>query len=152
VLATNDLAIKRIADTVGRKMNVVMSFTMYPFLRHDTPGHANMPAISTVGRVGTKKSPISTVRRQKGRVMTKLDVYISEECWVCNETRRIVADITPRFPDLDIELRDVEDKWCPSTVFATPTYVLDGRTIYLGNPTREELTQKLKATLQKSSE
>ncbi len=84
--------------------------------------------------------------------MTNLDVYISEECWVCNETRRIVAEITPKFPDLDIELRDVEDDRCPSTVFATPTYVLDGRTIYLGNPTREELTQKLKDTLIRSSD
>lgn len=84
--------------------------------------------------------------------MTKLDVYVSEECWVCDETRRIVADITPKFPDLDIELRDVKDGRCPSMVFATPTYVLDGRTIYLGNPTREELVQKLEDTLKGSSE
>lgn len=84
--------------------------------------------------------------------MTKLDVYISEDCWVCVETRRIVADIRPKFPDLEVELRDIQDDGCPSTVFATPTYVLDGRTIYLGNPTREELTQKLEDVLQRSLE
>jgi hypothetical protein len=82
--------------------------------------------------------------------MTKLDVYISDECWVCDETRRIVADIRPKFPDLDVELRDIQDNRCPSTVFATPTYVLDGRTIFLGNPTREELAQKLADILQRS--
>ncbi|MGD2048607.1 MAG: thioredoxin family protein [Chloroflexota bacterium] len=84
--------------------------------------------------------------------MTKLDVYISENCWVCDETLRIVAEIKPKFPDLEVELRDVQDDQRPSTVFATPTYVLDGRTIYLGNPTREELTQKLEDVLQRSSE
>jgi glutaredoxin len=75
--------------------------------------------------------------------MTKLNIYVSEDCWACEEARRIVSDITPLFPDVDIELRDVEDERKPSTVFATPTYVLDGRTIFLGNPTRDELGQKL---------
>ncbi len=80
--------------------------------------------------------------------MAKLDVYISERCWACEETRRIVFDIAPLFPELTIELRDIGDRRRPSTVFATPTYVLDGRTIFLGNPTLEELGQKLAASLQ----
>lgn len=75
--------------------------------------------------------------------MPKLDVYISEECWACAEARQIVADLAPRFPKVDIELRDLSDERKPSSVFATPTYILDGRTIFLGNPTRDELSQKL---------
>lgn len=75
--------------------------------------------------------------------MTRLDVYVAEHCWSCEETRRIVADIAPQFPEVDIVLRDVNDQAKPSNVFATPTYILDGRTIFLGNPTREELKQKL---------
>jgi len=75
--------------------------------------------------------------------MPKLDVYISEECWACAEARRIVADLSPQFPGVDIELRDLTDERKPSSVFATPTYILDGRTIFLGNPTPEELGQKL---------
>jgi len=82
---------------------------------------------------------------------TRLDVYIAEECWACEEARRIVADVTPHFPNVDIELRDVNDERRPSSVFATPTYVLDGRTIYLGNPTREELSRKLQAVLETPS-
>ena len=76
--------------------------------------------------------------------MSELHVYISENCWSCSEARRIVGKIRPLFPNMEIELRDVKDERRPSHVFATPTYILNGRTIYLGNPTQEELTQKLK--------
>ncbi|MGB3716223.1 MAG: thioredoxin family protein [Candidatus Promineifilaceae bacterium] len=75
--------------------------------------------------------------------MPKLDVYIEDTCWACSESRRIVADIAHRVPDVDIELRNLDDARRPSAVFATPTYVLDGRVIYMGNPTREELIEKL---------
>jgi len=79
--------------------------------------------------------------------MTQLDVYISDNCWSCDETRQLVADIEPQFPGVTIELRDFDDDRRPSKVFATPTYVLNGRTIFLGNPTREQLQQKLIAAL-----
>ena len=75
--------------------------------------------------------------------MMKLDVYVSETCWSCDEARQIVADFGPRFPSVTIELRDIGDVRRPDSVFATPTYVLDGQTIFLGNPTREQLQQKL---------
>lgn len=75
-----------------------------------------------------------------------LHIYIADDCWSCHETRRIVADILPQFPEVNIELRDMsQDK--PDDVFAVPTYVLNGRVISLGNPTREELRQKLTNTL-----
>jgi hypothetical protein len=71
-----------------------------------------------------------------------LHVYIADDCWSCQETRRIVADVTDQFPETQVELRDMnQDK--PEYVFAVPTYVLNGRVISLGNPTREELFQKL---------
>lgn len=77
--------------------------------------------------------------------MTKLDIYVADHCWACEETLRIVADITPQVPKVQIELRKISDERKPDSVFATPTYVLDGRTIYMGNPTRQELLAKLKA-------
>ena len=73
----------------------------------------------------------------------ELDVYISESCWSCDEAKQIVADMRPHFPSVTIELRDISDERRPSSVFATPTYVLNGRTVFLGNPTREQLQQKL---------
>lgn len=75
--------------------------------------------------------------------MAKLDVYISETCWSCDEARQIVADMRPQFPGTTIELRDIGDERRPSNVFATPTYVLDGRIIFLGNPTRDQLREIL---------
>jgi hypothetical protein len=77
--------------------------------------------------------------------MMKLQVYISDECWTCEETRRIVADIRPRFPQVQIELLNLNGMKRPSTVFAVPTYVLNGRVIFLGNPIRQELHSKLLA-------
>jgi hypothetical protein len=78
--------------------------------------------------------------------MTKqtLHVYIADDCWSCQETRRIVADVADRFPEIHVEMRDM-DLGKPDDVFAVPTYVLNGRVISLGNPTREELVQKLAA-------
>lgn len=76
--------------------------------------------------------------------MTTLNVYISEGCWTCEETRRIVADIQTQFPKVDVALLDTEpDKW-PERVFAVPTYMLDGRIISLGNPDRQHLAAILR--------
>ncbi len=80
----------------------------------------------------------------------RLEVYVSEGCWVCQESFRLVAEITPQFPGIDIALIDLSDQRLPDHVFAVPTYVLNGRTIYLGNPTQEELIRKL-ATIQQPS-
>jgi len=75
--------------------------------------------------------------------MKKLIIYIEKGCWSCQETPNIVADIAPQFPDLEIELLDLRENDKPDFVFATPTYVLDDRIIFLGNPTSEELKRKL---------
>ena len=77
--------------------------------------------------------------------MVKLQVYISDDCWSCEETRRIVADVASTFPTVRIELVDVEGETLPEHVFAVPTYVLNGRVIALGNPTRQALSKKLTA-------
>jgi glutaredoxin len=77
--------------------------------------------------------------------VAKLEIYVADDCWACEETRRLVAEIEPLYPNVEIKLRDVADEHKPDSVFATPTYVLDGRTIFLGNPTQEQLEQKLLA-------
>lgn len=77
--------------------------------------------------------------------MSKLVVYVEDGCWSCQETPNIVADIARHFPDLKIELLDLKHNPKPNYVFATPTYVLDGRIIFLGNPTNKDLRRKLGA-------
>ncbi|MCA9934623.1 MAG: hypothetical protein KC415_11900 [Anaerolineales bacterium] len=75
----------------------------------------------------------------------KLQVYTAQDCWGCEETVRIVAEMRAEFPDIPIELLDTAETPLPEFVFAVPTYVLNGRIISLGNPTRAELRQKLAA-------
>ncbi len=75
--------------------------------------------------------------------MVTLQVYVTDDCWNCEETRRIVKDVTPKFPAVQVEFLDIEMKDRPDSVFAVPTYLLNGRVISLGNPTRHELSQQL---------
>ena len=77
----------------------------------------------------------------------KLDVYISDDCWTCEETRNIITEITSEFPAVDIACIDLQKHSAPTCVFATPTYVLNDKVIYMGNPTREELKAKLHMAL-----
>lgn len=79
--------------------------------------------------------------------MVTLQVYVSEDCWACAESRRIVADIKPQYPQVAVEMLDVALVEQPEAVFAVPTYVLDGRIISLGNPHRADLHQKLQAAI-----
>ena len=75
--------------------------------------------------------------------MVKLQIFITDDCWSCEESRRIAAETEARFTDVEVRLVDLMSDERPSNVFAAPTYVLDGRVISLGNPRREELWGQL---------
>jgi len=77
--------------------------------------------------------------------MHTLTVYISDDCWSCEETNRILDEIAPRFPALAVELVNTQQEPMPEGVFAVPTYLLDGKIISLGNPSRTLLAQKIAA-------
>ena len=79
--------------------------------------------------------------------MVTLKVYVEEDCWSCSESRRIVAEIAPQFPQVAIELIDLSSQRHPNDVFAVPTYMLNGKIISLGNPYPKELRQKLQDAL-----
>lgn len=72
--------------------------------------------------------------------MVKLDIFVVDDCWSCEESHRIAAEARLRFAEtVEVTLRDLEREPRPPTVFAAPTYVPDGRVISLGNARREEL-------------
>jgi hypothetical protein len=75
--------------------------------------------------------------------MHTLTVYIADDCWSCAETRRILDDILPQFPDLLLNLVNTQLEPLPDHVFAVPTYLLNGEIVSLGNPTREALQKRL---------
>lgn len=75
--------------------------------------------------------------------MLKLQIVVTDDCWSCEESRRIAAETQARFEDVEVTLVDLHSDERPSSVFATPTYLLNGRVISLGNPRREELWEQL---------
>ena len=75
--------------------------------------------------------------------MHTLTVYIADDCWTCAETQRILDDVLPLFPDLLLNLINTAQQPLPDNVFAVPTYLLDGKIVSLGNPTRETLQKWL---------
>lgn len=61
----------------------------------------------------------------------------------------IAAEITQRFPQIIAEIVNLEDPCTakPETVFAVPTYLLDGHVVSLGNPYREHLFARIAEVL-----
>jgi hypothetical protein len=70
-----------------------------------------------------------------------LKIFVTDQCWSCEEAHRIAVRVRESFPGLDVQLIDLEqpDVDIPDEVFATPTYMLKGRVVSLGNPRFEEL-------------
>lgn len=81
--------------------------------------------------------------------MVRLQVYVEKACWSCAEARRIVADLGPQFPQVMMEVLDITAVASPPEVFAVPTYVLDGRIVFLGNPYRQDLHRLLQRALER---
>lgn len=82
--------------------------------------------------------------------MVKLQIFITDACWSCEESRRIAAETKARFKDVEVALIDLNSSERPATVFAAPTYVLNGKVISLGNPRREALWAQLTQSLNQS--
>lgn len=75
-----------------------------------------------------------------------LEIYIAPDCFGC-ETARNLALVVQSLAraDLEVRLLDLSNPAVirPDTVFAVPTYVLDGRVISLGNPEPDWLLAQL---------
>ena len=79
--------------------------------------------------------------------MLHLDIYIANDCWTCEESRRIARRVETDFPQINVRLINLDNGDRPSHVFAAPTYVLNDRVTFLGNPRWHVLEQKLVAAL-----
>lgn len=82
----------------------------------------------------------------------RLEVYVASYCYGCDEARALAGVIADRFPDLHVDVVDLDDPESerPSAVFAVPTYLLDGELLWLGNPRREDATQRIADFLQEN--
>ena len=61
----------------------------------------------------------------------------------------MMAEIAQRFPQLVAEIINLDEPNVqpPDNVFAVPTYVLDGKVLFLGNPYRDQMFARLSAAL-----
>ncbi len=84
--------------------------------------------------------------------MPRLDVYIAEHCFGCEEARRLAAMLDSRFATLSVRVVDLEREpdERPEMLVAVPSYVLDGRVISLGNPRQADLIASLARLLEAS--
>lgn len=78
-----------------------------------------------------------------------LRIYVGKHCWSCEEALRLAAEVQKRFSSLFVEVVDLDNVESVNhdDVFSIPSYVFNGRTISLGNPTSEELFAKVSASL-----
>ena len=66
-----------------------------------------------------------------------LDIYVAPSCFGCDRARELAVEVRSwGIPHIFVRLRDLADPQTspPESVFAVPTYLLDGEVVSLGNP------------------
>ena len=76
--------------------------------------------------------------------MEVLDVYVAKHCFGCDETLKLATEIGQSLPYLQVRVRNLDEMTevdLPE-IIATPSYFLNSRLLFLGNPRLEELVEK----------
>lgn len=86
--------------------------------------------------------------------MHTLTVYVSDDCPGCEEALRRAREASEHFPELVVAVVNIDqdNQAKPDQIFAVPTYLLDGETISLGNPSKADLLGKLEQAFSKDGE
>ncbi len=66
-------------------------------------------------------------------------VYVSDHCPTCPDALVVAEDVRTRYPSVKVEIFNVDRKKPRAEVFAVPTYMLDDRIAFLGNPTDQQI-------------
>ena len=76
-----------------------------------------------------------------------LEIYITENCFGCKGALELAEELRNEFPSVVIELIELHKagKRRRAEIFPTPTYVLDGKTVSLGNPDPRVIRDQLRA-------
>ena len=80
----------------------------------------------------------------------RVEIYVAEHCFTCEYAREIADLIERDFSEVELQVIDInsEDHEIPEAVFATPTYLLNGRVWSLGNPYPEQVKERLTELLE----
>ncbi|RIK42902.1 MAG: hypothetical protein DCC55_07490 [Chloroflexi bacterium] len=75
----------------------------------------------------------------------QITIYVAKHCTTCDYSYQVAEEIRRKFPHVQVRIVDLEQttEVIPEIVFATPTYLLDGRVWSLGNPSPAHVEQTL---------
>ena len=78
--------------------------------------------------------------------MYRLEVYIEQTCLGCSYALNLASEVQSYFPHIEVRIFDLArpDIKKPATVFAVPTYIFNGKDIWLGNPDKDALFTKMR--------
>lgn len=74
-----------------------------------------------------------------------LDVYVARHCFGTAEAARLATEAAQRLPNINVRVVMLDEVQAAdiSSVSVTPSYFLDGRLLFLGNPGLDELVAKV---------
>jgi hypothetical protein len=79
-----------------------------------------------------------------------LEVYVAPGCWGCETAHRLVAAVRAlALPGVEARVVDIGERGVvkPAAVTVVPTYLLDGRVLFRGNPDEAELIDRLQSAV-----
>ncbi len=81
----------------------------------------------------------------------RLEIYVEKGCPGCRRSLSLAAGVVDRFPEVPVRVVDVSSGGVEyrRLVTATPTFVLNGTTFSLGNPSSAELEQAITDLLER---
>lgn len=93
-------------------------------------------------QVGAAGVPTAAPRTGQEHQVT---IYVAQHCAVCDYSYELAEEIRCRFPHIQVRIIDLEQttEAVLEAVFATPTYLLNGRLWSLGNPSLAQVAETL---------
>jgi hypothetical protein len=81
----------------------------------------------------------------------RVEIYVAEHCDLCTYAYEVAESIRADFPEVNLSIINLSQtsKAIPDAVFATPTYLLNGRLWSLGNPSPEDVQERLSLASQR---
>ncbi|MBI2850546.1 MAG: hypothetical protein HYX80_05820 [Chloroflexi bacterium] len=80
-------------------------------------------------------------------MISVLDIYVAKHCFGTAEALRIAAEVGRQLPDIEVKVTifdEISRSEAPH-VIATPSYILNGKLLFLGNPRLAELVKKVRS-------
>lgn len=113
-----------------------------------------MRGITETRRPGEQNWPVRCVRLPSGfairfeeswwEPVTELAVYVAPGCFGCDRALELVEEVRVQIGNhVTVTVVDIaeEDKSIPESLFAVPSWYLDGELVSLGNPTVDEILE-----------